>query len=74
MGSSRERVEPRRLIRFRDLRERGICSNWPQVRRLVETQGFPSGFYLGRNSRCWFEDEVCQWLGSRPTNRDELKL
>jgi predicted DNA-binding transcriptional regulator AlpA len=69
----RQEIERRRLIRFSDLKALGVVTNWPQVRRLVETQNFPPGFYLGPNSRCWFEDEVCQWLGSRPTNRDELK-
>ncbi|MGB8568684.1 MAG: transcriptional regulator [Pseudolabrys sp.] len=64
--------EPRRLIRFRDLRERGIVSNWPQLRRLVDTCGFPSGRYLGPNTRAWTEAEVDKWLAARPTNREEL--
>ncbi len=65
--SKRERQ--RRLIRFRDLQERGIVENWPQLKRLVDTQAFPSGLYLGANSRAWFEDEIDAWLEARPTTR-----
>ena len=70
----RERRERqrRRLIRFRDLQERGIVENWPQLKRLVDTQAFPSGLYLGTNSRAWFEDEIDKWLANRPTTREEI--
>jgi predicted DNA-binding transcriptional regulator AlpA len=69
----KERREHRRrqLIRFRDLQERGIVENWPQLKRLVDNQNFPSGLYLGPNSRAWFEDEVDAWLDARPTTREE---
>jgi predicted DNA-binding transcriptional regulator AlpA len=62
----------RRLIRFSDLQERGVVANWPQLKRLVANQGFPSGLYLGPNSRAWFEDEIDEWLAERPTTREEI--
>jgi predicted DNA-binding transcriptional regulator AlpA len=68
----RERQRKHNLIRFRHLKERGIVENWPQLKRLVEKCGFPSGRYLGPNSRVWFEDEIDAWLDSRPTTREEL--
>jgi len=68
MTNTRER-EPRRLIRFRDLQERGVVQNWPQLKRLVDSHGFPSGVYLGPNSRAWFEDEIADWIATRPTTR-----
>jgi hypothetical protein len=68
-----ERARQRReLVRFRHLKERGIVENWPQLKRLIENCGFPSGRYLGPNSRAWFEDEIDEWLNSRPTTREEI--
>jgi len=32
-----------RLLRFRDLQERGIVKSWPQLKRLTEKYGFPKG-------------------------------
>ncbi|PBB21146.1 AlpA family phage regulatory protein [Mesorhizobium sp. WSM4313] len=55
-----------RLLRFADLAERGIVRNWPQLRRLVEKNGFPPGRMLGENSRFWTEIEIDEWLAARP--------
>ena len=68
----RERKErERRLIRFKNLQERGIVGNWPTLKRLIETQGFPPGRLLGLNTRVWTEDEVDDWLDARPTTRQD---
>ena len=32
-----------RLLRFRDLKARGIVDNWVQLRRLINLYGFPAG-------------------------------
>jgi predicted DNA-binding transcriptional regulator AlpA len=54
-------------LRFRNLKERQIVDSWPQLRNLVEKQGFPPGRMLGLNTRAWDEDnEVEPWLASRP--------
>jgi predicted DNA-binding transcriptional regulator AlpA len=62
-----------RLLRFRDLRERGICGNWPMMRRLIERHGFPPGIRLGTQMRAWREDEVEAWIDSRRIPTDEVR-
>lgn len=57
------------LLRFTHLKALGIVTNHPQLKRLVELEGFPPGFLLGPNSRAWHEDEVEEWLANRPTTR-----
>ena len=54
-----------RLVRFSDLKERGIVSNWPTLRRLLERAGFPPGIRLGAQARAWPEAEIDAWLESR---------
>jgi predicted DNA-binding transcriptional regulator AlpA len=54
-----------KLLRFNDLKERGIVGNWPMVRRLIEHQGFPPGIRVGAQSRAWPEAEIDAWLESR---------
>ena len=71
MSNSKGERQRRRLIRFRDLQERGIVSNWPQLKRLVNNYNFPCGVYLGPNSRAWFEEDVESWLGTRPVKREK---
>ena len=57
-----------RFIRFRDIKERGIVANWPQLRNLIEKYGFPPGRLLGPQTRVWDEEaEIEPWLASRPT-------
>ena len=59
------------LLRFSELKERGIARNWPTLLLLIERHGFPSGFYLGANSRVWRESDVAEWIANRPSTRDE---
>lgn len=47
-----------KLLRFKDLKERGIVSNRVTLSRRIKDQGFPPGFLLGPNSRAWTEDEI----------------
>jgi predicted DNA-binding transcriptional regulator AlpA len=56
-----------RLLRFRDLQERGIVKSWPQLKRLTEKYGFPKGRMISPNIRTWTEAEVDAWFESRPT-------
>jgi hypothetical protein len=58
------------LLRFKHLKERRIVENWPQLKRLVETQRFPPGRLLGPNTRAWTEDEIAAWLETRPVTRE----
>jgi hypothetical protein len=55
------------LIRFSGLKKRGICSSWPQLKRLIERHNFPPGRLLSPNVRVWDqEEEIVPWLASRP--------
>jgi len=54
------------ILRFHDLKARGIVRNWPQLRRMQLLYGFPTGFLLTPNVRGWVEAEVDQWIAARP--------
>ena len=53
-------------VRYRDLVEANIVTNWPQLLRLIEIEGFPRGICLSPNARAWEIGEVRDWLASRP--------
>jgi predicted DNA-binding transcriptional regulator AlpA len=53
------------LLRFSDLKARGICQNWPTLKRWILTENFPPGIRLGPNTRAWKEDEIEKWLAAR---------
>ncbi len=54
-----------KLIRFKQLKERGVVTNRVTLGRWIRDQGFPPGFLLGPNSRAWTEDSVDAWLAAR---------
>lgn len=60
-----------RLLRFADLKAAGIVKNWPQVKRLVERDGFPAGFLLSANTRVWDEADVAAWVQKRRQDSDD---
>jgi hypothetical protein len=53
-------------LRFRDLKARGIVNNWPTLQKRIEKFGFPPGRLIGPNARAWTEQEVENWIASRP--------
>ena len=55
------------LLRYRDLKARGIVNNHMTLKRWIEREGFPRGLMIGPNSRAWHESTVLAWLASRPT-------
>lgn len=57
------------LLRFEDLKRRGIVRNWPQLGRLIRDHGFPSGWLLTPNARVWDEPEIEDWLEKRRRGR-----
>jgi hypothetical protein len=61
------------LLRFSDLRARNIVRTWPSLRRLIETANFPPGRMIGPNSRAWTQQEVADWLASRPVAGPPLR-
>jgi predicted DNA-binding transcriptional regulator AlpA len=54
-----------KLLRFRDLLERGIVKSWAQLRHLQE-RGFPVGRMISPNCRCWTEAEIDSWHQTCP--------
>src|SRR5262249_35550241 len=68
-ATERARIKNKTLIRFIDIKERGIADSWNQLGHLIESHDFPCGFYLGSNTRVWNESDVDDWLRNRPTDR-----
>lgn len=64
---------PEKLLRFNDLKARGIVGSWPQLQRMVERLGFPAGYRLGAQTRAWPEQEIAAWLESRRIPSPEAK-
>jgi hypothetical protein len=60
--------------RFKDLREAKIASNWPQLLRMIDLEGFPKGVWLSSNIRAWEIGLVRRWLAERPTARKKIVL
>jgi hypothetical protein len=56
---------PIRLVAFNDLKARGIVQSWAQSKRL-QLQGFPPGRMISANARRWTEEEIEDWIASRP--------
>jgi hypothetical protein len=54
-------------LRFSDLKQRKIVTNWVTLRNWIENEGFPAGRMAGPNTRLWNEPDVAAWLASRPT-------
>jgi len=54
-------------LRFRDLKARGIVTNWVTLRNWIANEGFPAGRMAGANTRLWDERAVVAWLDSRPS-------
>ena len=61
------------LLRFRDLKERGIVNSWPQLRRLIDLHEFPRGRLLSPNTRAWTGTELDEWINSRPVASGALR-
>lgn len=59
-----------KILRFKDLKERGVVDNRVTLSRRIKDHGFPPGFLLGPNSRAWTEDEIEAWLKARPVERE----
>jgi hypothetical protein len=61
----RGRVSTR--LRFSDLKARGIVRNRATLKNRIKKDGFPTGQLTGPNERTWGEDEIADWVASRPT-------
>ena len=61
------------LLRFADLKAMGIVGNWPTLKRWIDSEGFPPGRMLGKNTRAWTESEINEWIAGRPAWTDKDK-
>ncbi|PZV36166.1 AlpA family phage regulatory protein [Mesorhizobium kowhaii] len=59
------------FLRFKDLKARGIVTNWPTLLDWIKDEGFPPGRYFGPNTRVWSDEEIDCWTASRPLARSE---
>jgi hypothetical protein len=50
------------LLRFKDLRDRNIVTNWTTLGRWIRQGRFPSGRKVGPQTRVWTEDEINSWF------------
>jgi hypothetical protein len=62
------------VLRFSDLKARGVVNNRATLSRWIKKYGFPSGFMLGPNSRGWYEHELEEWLRCRHSGQGEKWL
>lgn len=60
-----ESVAPRKLVRFVDLKARGIVRSWPTLLSWIKREGFPPGFMLAPQTRAWDEAEIDRWIEAR---------
>lgn len=60
-----------KLLRFADLKERRIVSNWQTLLRWIDSEDFPPGRKLGANTRVWTEEEIDGWIAARPVASKE---
>jgi predicted DNA-binding transcriptional regulator AlpA len=55
------------FIQYPVLKARGIVKSRTQLENLKRNEGFPSGRLLSPNVRAYTEEEVREWLDSRPS-------
>ena len=55
------------LLRYADLQRRNVVKNWQTLSNWIEKENFPPGRLIGPNTRVWTEEEVTEWISSRPT-------
>ena len=58
-----------KLIRYNDLVAKGVVNSRMTLKRLIDTQGFPTGRLITPNSRAWDEEDVDAWIAERPIGR-----
>ncbi len=61
------------LLRFRDLKERGIVANRTSLNNWIRDKGFPPGRMIGPNTRVWTDAEISEYIASRPAARVSME-
>jgi ATP-dependent 26S proteasome regulatory subunit len=57
------------LWRYRDLKQRGVVNNRPQLKKLIDEYGFPPGKLLSPNTRVWTDQEIFDYYAGCPSER-----
>jgi predicted DNA-binding transcriptional regulator AlpA len=60
-----------KLLRYTDLVARGIVNSRMTLKRLIDSQDFPTGVLITPNSRAWDETAVDAWIANRPIARKQ---
>ncbi|PNG25699.1 helix-turn-helix transcriptional regulator [Methylocella silvestris] len=58
----------RKVLRYNDLVERGVCGSRMTLHRMRKEQDFPEAIEISGGVG-WFEDEVNAWLEARPRRK-----
>ncbi|MDR3420102.1 MAG: AlpA family phage regulatory protein [Xanthobacteraceae bacterium] len=58
-----------KFLRYPDLVAKGVVNSRMTLKRLIDTQHFPTGVLISPNARAWDEDEVDAWIAGRPAAR-----
>jgi predicted DNA-binding transcriptional regulator AlpA len=45
----------------------GVAGSRPTLDRLIKNFGFPPGRLVSPNRRAWTEEEIAEWVSTRPT-------
>ncbi len=61
------------LLRYDDLKARGIVRNRTTLYRWIKKGLFPPGFMIGENTRVWTDEVVDQHLAERARASAETK-
>jgi hypothetical protein len=56
----------KKLLRYKNLKERGYVNSRNQLKALIKRCGFPPGRHFSDRIVTWEEDEVISWYESRP--------
>lgn len=59
-----------RLVRYPDLRAKGLCWSRMHLNRLEKAGKFPKRIQLGTGTVVWLEAEIDAWLEARIAARD----
>ncbi len=65
MKAHHRRPTSKKLIRYHQIKQRGIVRNRMTLKRWIDGQGFPPGIKLGPNTRAWYESDVEAWVEAR---------
>jgi predicted DNA-binding transcriptional regulator AlpA len=58
-----------KLLNYTDLVAMGVVRSRMTLWRMIQGQGFPPGILISANRRAWLEEDVRNWLASRPVTK-----